>query len=271
MVARRARAEVRRRGTRAGVALVALALGVSGCGSKSAGERALSNTASRLGRVRSGSLTMRVAATMPGRPAEPVGYALTGPFQLAAPGGLPLARLDYTRLAGPRQAVVRVVVDGHNAWVVADGTTRPLPPDQVEQLRASGSGASGGAVAGVHLTHWLRHPRVEPADAGVDRITGDVDAGAALADMLSLSARYGANTTALTKTDVDVLRRAARHAQVELLTGHADRFLRRLSLDVDFAAAANATLARALGQSAGPHLSIELAIADPNQPVHIDS
>jgi hypothetical protein len=254
---------------RAAALAITAVLALGACGSKSAGERALDDTADHLGRIRSGSLTMRVAATLATRPSEPVGYALSGPFQLADAGRLPLARLDYTRLAGPQQAVVQVVANGETAWVVANGTRHDLTPDQLAQLRAPASGSTSGAVSGLHLTSWLRHPRIEPAGNGLDRITGDVDAGMALADVLSLSARYGAATATLTKADIEVLRRAAANGRVELLTGHDDRLLRRVSFDVDFNAAAQGALARVLGSDAGPHLSVELAVANPNQPVKL--
>jgi hypothetical protein len=94
-----------------------------------------------------------------------------------------------------------------------------------------------------------------------------VDAGVALADMLSLGARYGSAAKPLGKDAINVLRRSVQRARVELLSGHADRLLRRLNLEIDFGPAASGTLAQAFGQATGTHLTIELAIDQPNQPL----
>jgi hypothetical protein len=246
------------------------ALAVGGCGSADPSQQALDATASRLGRIHSGALTMKVAATLLDRPAEPVGFALSGPFQLAKAGALPVARLDYTRLAGGNRATVQVVANGQTAWIVTGGTSRALRPDQVEQLRAPASG-SKGPVTGLHLKSWLKQPHVADIGGGVDRITGQPDAGVALADMLALSAGYGSALQTLGKDSIDVLRRSTRNARLEIITGHIDRLLRRLSLEVDFGPAAAGTLARALGQVTGPHLSVELAVDKVNQPVRVDA
>ncbi|MCA1845060.1 MAG: hypothetical protein LC792_18065, partial [Actinobacteria bacterium] len=100
----------------AAVAVVPLMLAV-GCSSHSTpAEKATSDTARKLGTIHSGQLQFKLVTGAGETPtgnaanaADDVGFSLQGPFALAAPGALPVAQIDYTRLAGGSQTKTQII------------------------------------------------------------------------------------------------------------------------------------------------------------------
>ena len=260
--------------------LVVAALGASGCGQASQGERALATTTEKLSDVRSGDLTMSLLASTAGAPAgRGVGFELAGPFAVAErKGRLPVARLDYTRVTGAKRRTTTFISTGADAYVEVDGTTYRLAPEQVADLRATGNDEAGkGGLEGLDLDEWIEDPQVAPGGTvdgvAVDRLTGKVDAVEALNDVLGLASEFGATAEGapnrLEGDDAEQVRRAVRETQLELLTGRSDRLLRHLRIDVSFGVDEDQELVRALGSLAGVRISFELDVSRPNRRVTV--
>ena len=187
------------------VVLVAAAV-LPGCGGQGADE-ALSETAAKVEEIRSGELDLELAIRgKGGSGAGDVGFRLEGPFALPRRRGeLPVARVDYTQLAGARRATVRLVSNGRAAFVVVGGTPYRLPDDQADRLRL------GGAQRELDIEGWFRHARL--ADGGraggaeVDRITARLNLAEAVNGLIGVAERAGAARAA------DALRHCARCGQ----------------------------------------------------------
>jgi hypothetical protein len=249
---------------RAATLLAAAAVAaLAGCGGKDSPNQVLSETAGKLGDIRSGVMVFDVRASGrgAGRRAQ-IGFRVDGPFALARGGALPVAKLRYTQRSGSRQASATVISTGKEAFVEAGGRTRRLGAAQARQLRsAAGQVSSDGGVRKLRLERWMRHPKLTggPKVGGdaTDRITADVDVAAALKD---LAGGLG---------DPKQLAQAVKRARVEVLTGTEDRLLRRLTLDVDLALDVPEGLRQQLGELVGGEARILFEVADPNRKVSV--
>src|SRR3954447_8557410 len=99
--------------------LPALVLALAGCGGGGASEDAkpvLARTASNLARIHSGDLDLRLLVT-PSTGKGRVGFELQGPFELRGGGPLPVARVEYTQIAGTRSAAATLISTGRQAYV----------------------------------------------------------------------------------------------------------------------------------------------------------
>ncbi len=259
----------------AGFAAVAVVL-AAGCGN-GAGD-ALDETASKLGEIRSGQISLKLAVT-PSTPDAQVGFELSGPFSLPERDGeLPEAALGYTQIAGPERADVEFISSREAAWIEVDGQAYELPPDQLEGLTDVGAGGAS-PLGDLDVASWTKDAELadgEPVD-GVEtqRIHAEVDIVKALNDALSVAGEVGgdgepAGLQPIEGSDADQLERAVRSSSVEVLTGTEDRLLRRLTIDLDIGLDAPRELAGGLGNLSGAKVRLDLRIDDPNEPVKVE-
>ncbi|MEO8687594.1 MAG: hypothetical protein ABI611_05170 [Solirubrobacteraceae bacterium] len=252
---------------RARVAAGAALLALTGCGGGASGAEdpsaVASKTAANLPDIRSGDMRVELAATgRGGGQTAKLGFRLEGPFALARDGGLPVAKLRYTQLAGGRQGSATFISTGREAFVDGGGSVRALPAAQTRRLRAAaGQVSQGGGVKKLDLARWMRDPRLDagPAVGGdaTDRIRGRVDVPAVAKD---LAGSLG---------DTRELERAIKGARVEVLTGAKDRLLRRLTLNVDLALDVPNGMRRQLGELVGGDVLLVFEVADPNRKVSV--
>jgi hypothetical protein len=250
-------------------AIVSLAvLAVAGCGGADAGD-ALNETSANLGRIRSGTLAMRMTIEGTGAAAQggTVGFALRGPFALPKRRGLPRARLDYTQLAGDKRATVTLTTTGGAGYVTVGGRSYTLPADKLADLRTGGSGLAGaGGGKRLSIARWVRDPKI--TDGGnvdsvdTDLVTGRLDVPAAARDLLKIANALGpggAAAEALEGESAAELERAVKRASFALRTGKEDRLLRRLTIAVDLAASG----------APGARIRFDLAISRPGSRVEV--
>jgi hypothetical protein len=258
----------------AGAAVALSAAGCGGGGGKD-GTVALRETSANLGKVRSGTLTLHfVLRPARGGADAGVGVDLRGPFSLAGRGPLPVARVRYTQIAGPRRVPATFISTGRAAFVAVAGTTYRLPPNRTAGLRLVGRGGGGRGLDALKLDarRWVKDPKLSdgPDVAGdpTDRVTGTLNPAAALTDLLGAAGRTGAGPRFNAREARDLSQRV-RSSSVEVLTGVRDRLLRRLRVNADLDVPPN--LRSRVGGRAALHLDFELGVAQPNRPVHVDA
>ena len=261
------------------VVLVALTLVGAGC-AQSGSAQVLSRTSSNLARVRSGTMVMELVASAGEQgDKDAVGFRLEGPFALPAPGGFPTANIRYTQVAGPNRSIVQLITTGRNGYVAVGGHTYFLPPDQLERLRAPRTGKQPGqGLQELHLENWVSGARVsagQPVEGvATDRVQGKLQVVNALNDLFSFSRQLsgggaGAGVAKIQGDAANRLRRAVKSSRVELLTGHADRVLRRLGFEIVLASPVPPAVRQVLGPLAAPRIRFQLALTDPNKPVTV--
>jgi hypothetical protein len=255
---------------RLGVVLVLLL--AAGCSEATPAEKVTSETADRLGEIRSGQLLFKLVA---GAGDSQVGFQLEGPFALPAPGALPVARMDYTQIAGSRETTTQVIATGANAYVGIDGTVYQLPPAQVESLRAPKDSKDDG-LGGLRIDDWVKDPQLSAGDevdgVATERIQGPVDVVRTLNDLFAFGRQAGASDLAVPEIkddDADQLQRVTESATLDLLTGKEDRLLRRMAVDIRLAAHVPDRVKAALGDLAAATIRFDLAVSQPNKPVQV--
>jgi hypothetical protein len=247
------------------------ALVASGCGGQSA-DNTLNQTAQNMGKIRSGELSMQlVVSTGDGKR---VGFTLRGPFALAKPGALPVARVAYTQLAGPQTRTVTVISTGRKAFVQLAGKTYSLPASRVAGLRSSGGAGAAGGLQQLAIGNWFEDPKV--SDGGqvggtdTDRIHSRLNVVQAANGLLGLANTFGRQAGGPVQGHAAAeLTRAVRAATIDVWTGKHDRLLRRLVIDASLAARVPARIRTALGTTGSVRFHLELGIDNPNQPVHV--
>ena len=256
--------------------LAALALAGAGCGGGPSAEEVLSETASNLAEIESGKLSLRLLVEGRGGAGEGIfGFELKGPFSLAAPGSLPVARVDYTQIAGPERATVTLVSTGRKAFVVVAGRTYALPLRQLEELRgARGELRAGSGLEELRIDDWIESPKLadggEVGGAETDRVRARLDVVQAVNDLLELARGLGADTAArIDGESARQLERAVESGSIEVLTGKGDRLLRRLTIDAEFGFGVPQVLRGQLGDLVGARVTFELGVSDPNEPVSV--
>lgn len=260
---------------RALTALLAAAAAVlTGCGGGGGDPQpALSQTAAKLGKIRSGDLSLSLRVDPRGEGSE-FGFEVNGPFALGEGGSLPVADLDYTQIANGQQATATLISTGSKAYVQVAGSTYELPAAQTEELRsATGALRSEGGLAQLRIDDWIEHPSLsdggEVGGAETDHVHSDLNTAAAVSDLLSLSSGFGSSVPALYSKSRDRLVSATRSASLDLYTGKNDRLLRKLEIDADFGLKVPDALAAALGTTVGATVQFDLQISNPNSPVHV--
>ncbi len=260
------------------LALALLAAGaLAACGGGPSADEVLSETAGKLGDVRSGKLSMRVVLEPLERSrAGRVGFALDGPFSLGKQSRLPEARVAYTQIAGPREGKVVLVSNGREAFVESGGKAYALPPERANELESSSRAVRGReGLDGLRIDGWLddaqRTDGGRVGGAQTDRVTAELDAARALDDVFALARRAGGGD-AFPRIDRDGRRQlddAVRESRVSVWSGREDRLLRRLELRVEFRAEVPRELRDDLGRLAGARLTFDLELGDPNRPVEV--
>jgi hypothetical protein len=257
---------------RVAAGLVAVAFVVAACGgSGTAARRELRETAQRLDHIRSGTLTLRLVVTGTTGAKSRIGFELRGPFELRR-NALPLAHIVYTQYAGARQASATFVSNGAQAYALVSGKRVALPASATAQIQsaASGLGVGGG---GLRIDSWLEDPSV--SDGGTvggtstDHISAKLDVVNAANGLLALVRSLGHAAPTITGASADQLRKAVKSSSIDVWTGKQDKLLRRLELKAQLGFDVPQELRRALGNVVGANVAFELAIANPNEAVHI--
>jgi hypothetical protein len=256
----------------AAAVLVSLALVVAGCGTAGAARRELRQTAQRLGQIRSGDLTLRLVVTGTKGKKSRIGFQLRGPFELR-PNALPLANIEYTQYAGVRQATATFVSTGTQTYALVSGKRVPIPASDTSQIASAASGLGVGGGSGLRIDSWLKDPSVSDGGtvggAATDHITADLDVVNAANSLLGLLRSLGHAAPTITGDNADQLRKAVKSSSIDVWTGKRDKLLRRLELKAELGFDVPDELKRALGDVVGANIEFELAVSNPNQPVHI--
>ncbi|MDQ6916008.1 MAG: hypothetical protein M3155_09400 [Actinomycetota bacterium] len=246
----------------AAVVGVTLLAGLSACGGGGGNSAAdaVSKASANLGKIHSGRLHLLLSLQPLAGNAAGIGLALDGPFSLARHNRLPVARVHYRQRAGDRQVNATLVSTGEAAFVQLNGITYQLPPRETRLLESPGGGRL--SMSQLHVSRWIRNPRLTHPDAQTDRITGQLDPVSALADVLKATHRPD-----VPAQDARQLRNAVRTSRVVLITRRRDSLLRSLT------AAARIELPPSLrarfGQALGLRIRFELGIDAPNAPVTV--
>jgi hypothetical protein len=255
-----------------------LALLLTACASPSAQE-VLSDTAANLGRIDSGVLTMRMLTESSGQLAGRMGFELEGPFAL--PVGdetLPVAEFRYTQIAGPESAEATFISTGEEAFVEIGGQAYELPVEDLAEEPAAAPAAAAAGLGSIQLDRWIREPELsdggEVGGADTWKITADLNAGAAIPDLMELSGSLGSTgmLSAFDGTGSDQLEQAVESSTIEVFTGKDDRLLRRLVMDVRLGLS---HLEEELGGAAlglaDLHLRFEVEVADIGRQVSVEA
>jgi hypothetical protein len=252
--------------TRAAISIGAFVL-ICGCGS-SGSSSPLKSTADHLGDIHSGTLSLRFAL-IPAGATRGVGVNLSGPFSLAAGGPLPVARIAYVQQAGAAVRRATFTSTGRQAFVTTGGRTLRLSASQVSGLHVGVGEVRSLDDIGLHVERWVRHPDVTPGPQidgqSTDRITGTLDANAALTDVV----RGSGGTAGLTTADARRLAQTISASSVEVVAGKADHLLRRLALSVRMSVPPG--LRVKLGGRADLRLTLAMAITGVNRSVKVSA
>lgn len=247
----------------AGVALLAAGCGGGGTNAQDV----LQQTASSLGQIRSGTLTVHFLVTPQGK-GQRFGFDLTGPFAFRR-GRLPLARLVYTQIANGNQASATLVSAGGRAYVEANGTKRPLSPSQEQLLRNAGAQVSGaGGVGQLVVGDWLKDAKAS-SSGDTDKVTAQLDVAQAVQGMIGAARLSGRNVQDLSPADTKRLQQAVRSTSFVLYSGKQDHLLRELDMNADLGFDVPQQLRGALGSLVGAKVDFTLKVANPNKPVTI--
>jgi hypothetical protein len=262
---------VRRRATwfAAGVAAIC-ALGCGGGGNDPA-KTAVKEASDSLGKIHSGRMDFSFTLTPHADPRQgPVGVKLAGPFAASTGNGLPQLQVTYTRLAGNKSTTAEIVSTGSAAYVVSGGQARPLSAPQSAPLRGALTTSGGLGGLGVDPSRWIKDARLDagPAIDGAktDRITGKLDAGAALKDLAALAHRSGA-AAQVPDSEIKRVDDAVSSSSIRVIAGHDDHLLRELTVRV--ALRLPPGLRSRIPAAGGVDALLVMRIERPNSPVHV--
>jgi hypothetical protein len=255
------------------LALTSACGGDSGGGSASSGDDPVAAAQRRLAAVHRATIDLSFTADTgtADKPGDPVGFRLAGPFQL--PGGdgdLPVAELRNTRLLGDHQVASTFVSTGTRAFVVPEGSAPvELKGEQLDALRGS-NGAGAANLEALHLSKWFATRKVTTAN-GTTTVRGDLDAPAAITDVLALSDGTSGSTKppTLAGKDADQLRSLVRSSSIELTVDSDDRTPQHLHFDVRFAPEDRPKVAAILPDLAGVGLTFDLRLTDVGRAVEV--
>jgi hypothetical protein len=237
------------------VALLVAALVVVGCGgggSGSSGESAsqLIDQTFKSVNVKSGKLNLSFDADVKGV-AQPVAITLTGPF-VASTDQTKVPRFDFAAkiTSSGKTTQLGAISTGDQGFVMYQGVAFKVPDTLFKQFVASYANVQKQASTnqsktpsllslGIHPRNWI----VDPKKAGTaqvggvttEHITAGLDTAKLLADVqtaASKTASVAGQSTTLSATDVDALKKSVKSATVDVYTGSDDHRLRRFVVDL---------------------------------------
>jgi hypothetical protein len=253
-------------------ALIA-AVALAGCGGGSSPEEA----GDLLDRgfssdVRSGvfSASAELRLSGLGALAGPLRLSVAGPFEGGSSATLPAMDLEVRAVGMGQRFAGRLVTTRENAWVEYDGTTYEAGKAVWEELRGTIESQEGGPTTlgelGLHPHRWLDDLETEGTErvAGDDttKLSGTVDLGLFLREAKELA--RGASLPPGTLRRVED---AFEEVRFEAWIGHDDIW-RRVRVETEFEVPEE--LRDSANGVAGGRLSLELGLADPNEPVEIE-
>ncbi len=254
-----------------GVLAAAAALLAAGCGGQDANQ-VIRDTASNMGRIRSGTLDLKLLVTPQGQ-GQPFGFTLRGPFKLGT-RPLPVLRVRYTQIANGKQATATLVSDGRRGEIVSNGGTSPLSSAQAQQIGAAARQIQGaGGLAGLGIESWVKGAKVSDGGtvggAPTDKITADLDLVNVANSLIGIARLAGRNVQQLQPGDAKRLADAVRSSSFVLYTGKKDRLLRKADLNAQLGFDVPPSLRAALGSLVGAKVEFDLGVANPNGPVSV--
>ena len=249
------------------LAIAAAAAGGGACGGGEGGP--LEDAEEAMAGLDAGRLHLQLASTAGIDDATgPVGFRMEGPFSMGE-GTLPVLDLRYTRLLGDRESVIQVVSTGEAAFVVADGKTVEVPPEEAAGLRL---GDGDGGIADLGIAGWVRDPEVEDRGGGVRVVRGTVDVADLLSDLARIGAQAGGGGAGerLDGENAERLQRMARASDFVAELGRDD-LPRSLRAVVDFAGAVPDELREALGPYAAARMELTLSLGRLTAPLEVEA
>jgi len=256
---------------RRAASLVALVLLLPGCGGGEANQ-VLSDSASSVGKLRTGNLTLRLVVSPRQGTKGRIGFELRGPFALRA-GALPVAKIAYTQIAGAHEGTATFISTGAKAYAEVNGKAYELPPSSAESIRQAAGGGSDGGLAELRIDNWVKDPKVtdggEVGGVQTQRVSGDLDVVAAANGLLDLVRQLGRNAPTIEGDQAKQLERAVKSSSFDLWAGRDDHVLRRLLLKADLGLQVPESLRRVMGDVVGAKIDFELAVSNPNEPVSV--
>ena len=238
-----------------------------GCGGSRGATGILSDTASSLDRIKSGTLGFDLLVTPKRSGSHPFGFKLSGPFSTRG-GQLPVTRATYTQIANGKSESVTLISTGSAGFITVRGATYTLPASRLAPLR-SVTAVFGGNGRSLPLDDWIKDAKVVgSASVGgtqTDQVHGRLDISRAVADLGSLAP----GGKPLTTRERGQLARAARTSTIDVWSGKKDHLLRRLAIDVDLGFDVPTDLRAALGKLVGARITLNMTITDPNRPVTV--
>lgn len=280
----------RMRGLGAAVLIVAIALGVAGCGGGgTSAQSLLRDTFTGQHPVNSGVLQVVLTLTPTGSSTlkAPVSLSFGGPFQSRGTGKLPASDFSVALAANGGGARLGIVSTGTAGYVTLDGTSYRLPAANFDKLESSFSAftssssrsAKGGTLSslGIDPLRWLEHPRVVGTDevggASTTHIHATVEVEALLGDLGTLL-RKASSSASQVPSSISPATRAriasAIHApSFDLWTGTADRTLRRMQ--IAFVVPVTGSISTLLGGLTEAAVTITFGYSDLNRPQTISA
>ena len=249
-----------------------LVLLLSACGG-GAHTDVLGQAAQNLGKVRSGSMDLRMAVSA-GDGSGQVGFEEKGPFALPNAGALPVAHTEVIQFVGAKQEATTFISTGKNAYIGTAGAIYQLPDATVARLR-NASTSSSGNLAGLQLDRWAQGATV--SDGGqvdgvsTDKVTASVSVADFLNDVMQLSRGLGqaASVPQVNRSEAADLARAVRATHYELWAGRDDHMVRRLSVSVDFHAPTGSAGSEAIAKYSQSRLQLDLDLSSVNRPITV--
>jgi hypothetical protein len=228
--------------------LLGVALLAAGCGGGARDE--LRQTADRIGKIKSGTISFSLVVTPRGKLAtHPFGFRVLGPFHF---GDRPTAHVAYTQIANGKAATATLVLGHDGAYAVANGERRTLTDAQTRELRAAAAGARRGAR--VAIDDWI-----DGADSCGDHcVEGNLDVASAIEGLLGTAGAH----VELSDDDRKALADATKDASYRVESTD-DHLLRSLRADVDLGFDVPERLRAALGDLVGARIDLRLEIENP--------
>ncbi len=216
--------------------------------------------------IERGVLDMRLTLAAASAPEKPIGFAISGPFEVGAEGLE--ADLLYQQLAGSAEADVRFIAVDGRAFVETEGSTYEVPVEGGPSL-----GAAPTMLEDLGFEHWAVDPTVVqegPDDAltivsPLDELSALEGIGVMLDD---LEMKEASGLALFDGLDDETLERSLQGGSMTVRIG-PDDLLRGLVVRMRFGIDPSSPLAEALEDVAGTELLFSVEIEDHDQPVRV--